>query len=136
MSGHNTLIFICFSWFTLLESPSGISKSGCYVGEQTIVSGHLTGTFAVHTAACLVGAIIKYERHILFSLMCRCVKFLLSTTGHIQEENGHPGELGSKAWCFIIAGYVFSSNASAELLLQQDRMSSYFQLLFMNKGIF
>lgn len=113
-----------------------MGKGGFYAGEQTIVTGHLTATFAVHTAACLISAIIKYERHILYSLMCRCVKFLLSTTGHIQEENCHPCNLGSKAWCFLIAGYVFRSNACAELLLQQDRMSSYFQLLFTNKGIF
>lgn len=136
MAGRNSFIFICFLWFVCLEGPSGVSRGGCNAGEQTIVSAHLTAAFAVHTAACLVSAIIKYERHILYSLMCRCVKFLLSTTGHIQEENCRPCELGSKAWCFLIAGYVFSSNASAELLLQQDRMSSYFQLLFINKGIF
>lgn len=136
MAGHYSLIFICFSRFLWLEGPSGGSRGGGYAGEQTVGSGHLTAASAVHTAACVLSATIKYERHIRYSLMCRCVKFLLSSTGHIQEENCHPCELGSKAWCFLIAGYVFSSNASAELLLQQDRMSSYFQLLFINKGIF
>jgi len=62
MPRYNSLIFICFLWFTLLESPSGMSKGGYYVGEQTIVIGHLTGTFVFQTAAsCLVGAIMKYK---------------------------------------------------------------------------
>lgn len=63
----------------MVYGPSGMGKGGCYVGEQTIVSGHLTGTFVFQTAAsCLVSAIIKYKRHILFSLMCRCVKFSMT----------------------------------------------------------
>lgn len=91
MPGHNSLIFICFLWFTLLESPSGMSKGGYYVGEQTVVSGHLTGTFVFQTAAsCLVTVIIKYKRHILFSLMFRCVKFSVTVYSRIYSRRKLP----------------------------------------------
>lgn len=53
-----------------------------------------------------------------------------------KEKIAIPCKVGSKAWCFIVAKYVFSSSASAELFLKQNRMSSYFQLLFINKGMF
>lgn len=58
-----------FLWCTLLESPSGMSKVGYYVREQTIASGHLDSTFVFQTAgSCLVSAIVKYKLHILFFL--------------------------------------------------------------------
>lgn len=44
-------------------------------------------------------------------------------------------ELGSEAGWFVIAGYVFPSSASAELLLKQNRTSSSSQAALVNKGV-
>lgn len=124
------LHFICCSWLLWLEGPCGGSRAGGVL-ESKQESGVTSLLPLLLTLLLSAKGHHQYERHILYSWMCRCVKFLLSTTGHIQEENCHPCELGSKAWCFLIAGYVFSSNASAELWLQQDRIlpiSSYCSL--------
>lgn len=103
---HNSLIFICFWSFMLLENVSGMHRDNCYVGKLTIVSDHLDDTLVFQISlSSLVNVVIPYKWYVLSSLLCRCVWHCLRQ-GVVRRESVILRELGSKAQCSIIAEYV------------------------------
>lgn len=103
---HNSLIFICFWSFTLLESVSGMHKDNCYVGKLTIVRDHLDDTLVFQiSVSCLISAVIMCKWYVLSSVLCRCVWHCLQHSV-VWRETVILCELGSKAQCSKIAEYV------------------------------